>query len=66
LKFRPTITFVMATPETHVTRHGIAPGDHLAVVDKQPFEGPLFVRFHDRVRVLGGALAQAMGVEVDR
>jgi DtxR family transcriptional regulator, Mn-dependent transcriptional regulator len=46
--------------------HGIGPGDHLEVVDKQPFEGPLFVRFGDRVQVLGGALAQAMRVEVDR
>src|SRR5579884_4277688 len=29
---------------------GIAPGDELEVVDKQPFEGPLFVRFGDRVQ----------------
>ena len=27
--------------------HGIAPGDALEVVDKQPFDGPLFVRFGD-------------------
>ncbi len=46
--------------------HGIAPGDALEVVDKQPFDGPLFVRFGDRVQVLGGALAKAMRVEVDR
>lgn len=46
--------------------HGIAPGDALEVVDKQPFDGPLFVRFGDRVQVLGGALAQAMRVEVGR
>jgi len=45
---------------------GIAPGDELEVVDKQPFEGPLFVRFGDHVEVLGGALAQAMRVEVSR
>ena len=45
---------------------GIAPGDHLEVVDKQPFDGPLFVRFGDRVQVLGGALARAMRVEVGR
>jgi DtxR family transcriptional regulator, Mn-dependent transcriptional regulator len=43
---------------------GIAPGDELEVVDKQPFEGPLFVRFGDRVHVLGGTLARAMRVEV--
>jgi len=44
--------------------HGIAPGDQFEVIDKQPFDGPLFVRFDDRVQVLGGALAKAMRVEV--
>jgi DtxR family Mn-dependent transcriptional regulator len=43
---------------------GIAPGDELEVIDKQPFDGPLFVRFGDHVHVLGGALATAMRVEV--
>jgi DtxR family Mn-dependent transcriptional regulator len=45
---------------------GIAPGDELEVIDKQPFDGPLFVRFGDDVHVLGGALAKAMRVEVAR
>ncbi len=45
---------------------GISPGDELEVVDKQPFEGPLFVRFGEDVHVLGGELARAMRVEVDR
>jgi DtxR family Mn-dependent transcriptional regulator len=45
---------------------GIAPGDRLEVVEKQPFDGPLFVRFDDSVQVLGGALAKAMRVEVIR
>jgi DtxR family transcriptional regulator, Mn-dependent transcriptional regulator len=44
---------------------GIAPGDAFAVVDKQPFDGPLFVRFGERVHVLGGDLARAMRVELD-
>jgi DtxR family Mn-dependent transcriptional regulator len=44
---------------------GIAPGDSFEVVDKQPFDGPLFVRFGQHVEVLGGALARAMRVEVD-
>jgi DtxR family Mn-dependent transcriptional regulator len=44
---------------------GIAPGDRFEVVDKQPFDGPLFVRFGDDVHVLGGELARAMRVEVD-
>jgi DtxR family Mn-dependent transcriptional regulator len=49
-----------------LAERGIAPGDELEVVDKQPFDGPLFVRFGDNVHVLGGALAQAMRVEVRR
>jgi DtxR family transcriptional regulator, Mn-dependent transcriptional regulator len=44
---------------------GIAPGDRFEVVDKQPFGGPLFVRFGDEVQVLGGALATAMRVELE-
>jgi DtxR family transcriptional regulator, Mn-dependent transcriptional regulator len=43
---------------------GIAPGDSFEVVEKQPFNGPLFVRFGDDVHVLGGSLAEAMRVEV--
>jgi len=47
-----------------LAERGIAPGDQFEVVDKQPFDGPLFVRFGEHVHVLGGALAQAMRVEV--
>ena len=49
-----------------LAKRGIAPGDGFEVIEKQPFDGPLFVRFHDRVHVLGGALARAMRVEVRR
>jgi DtxR family transcriptional regulator, Mn-dependent transcriptional regulator len=49
-----------------LAERGIAPGDQLEVVDKQPFDGPLFVRFGDHVHVLGGALARAMRVEISR
>ncbi len=49
-----------------LAERGIAPGDRLEVLEKQPFDGPLFVRFGDRTQVLGGALAQAMRVEVGR
>ncbi len=48
-----------------LAERGIAPGDRLEVVDKQPFDGPLFVRFGDRTHVLGGSLAHAMRVEVE-
>jgi DtxR family transcriptional regulator, Mn-dependent transcriptional regulator len=49
-----------------LAERGIAPGDSLEVVDKQPFDGPLFVRFGDHVHVLGGALVRAMRVQVSR
>jgi DtxR family transcriptional regulator, Mn-dependent transcriptional regulator len=47
-----------------LAERGIAPGHAFEVIEKQPFEGPLFVRFGDRVQVLGGALARAMRVEM--
>jgi DtxR family Mn-dependent transcriptional regulator len=50
----------------YLAERGIAPGDAFEVVDKQPFDGPVFVRFGDAVHVLGGALARAMRVEVCR
>jgi DtxR family transcriptional regulator, Mn-dependent transcriptional regulator len=50
----------------YLSERGIRPGDAFEVVEKQPFDGPLFVRFGeaDEVHVLGGALAAAMRVEV--
>ena len=54
-----------ADPEMlrYLAERGIAPGDAFEVVDKQPFGGPLFVRFGGDVHVLGGRLARAMRVE---
>jgi DtxR family Mn-dependent transcriptional regulator len=43
---------------------GIAPGANFEVIDKQPFDGPLFVQFGEQVHVLGGALSRAMRVEL--
>src|SRR5256884_7028060 len=48
----------------YLAERGIAPGDRFEIIDKQPFDGPLFARFGDEVHVLGGALARAMRVEV--
>lgn len=48
----------------YLDERGIRPGDSLSVVDRQPFGGPLFVSFGDEVHALGGALADAMRVEV--
>jgi DtxR family Mn-dependent transcriptional regulator len=48
----------------YLAERGIAPGGRLEVIERQPFDGPLFVRFGDEVHVLGGALARAMRVEL--
>jgi DtxR family Mn-dependent transcriptional regulator len=48
----------------YLSERGIAPGDSFEVVDRQPFGGPLFVRFGADVHPLGGELALAMRVEV--
>jgi DtxR family transcriptional regulator, Mn-dependent transcriptional regulator len=54
-----------ADPEMlrYLADRGIGPGDAFAVVDRQPFDGPLFVRFGEAVHVLGGELAEAMRVQ---
>jgi DtxR family Mn-dependent transcriptional regulator len=44
---------------------GVAPGADFEVIDRQPFGGPLFVRFGRDVHPLGGELARAMRVEVE-
>lgn len=41
---------------------GILPGCDLELVERQPFDGPLFVRVGDDVHALGGTLARAMRV----
>jgi DtxR family Mn-dependent transcriptional regulator len=50
----------------YLAERGIAPGDSFEVVDRQPFDGPVFVRFGAEVQVLGGTLAAAMRVEASR
>ena len=49
----------------YLEERGISLGDRFEVVDRQPFEGPLTVRFGRVDHVLGGALARAMRVEPD-
>jgi DtxR family transcriptional regulator, Mn-dependent transcriptional regulator len=41
---------------------GIVPGTTLELVERQPFDGPLFVRVGGDVHVLGSTLARAMHV----
>jgi DtxR family Mn-dependent transcriptional regulator len=47
----------------YLAERGISLGAAFEVVEKQPFDGPLFVRVGESVHALGGALAQAMRVE---
>src|SRR5947209_7893594 len=43
---------------------GISPGAPFAVRARQPFGGPLFVRFGEREHAIGGELARAMHVQL--
>jgi DtxR family Mn-dependent transcriptional regulator len=54
-----------ADPEMlrYLSERGISPGDRFEVLEKEPFDGPISVRFGDRVHVLGGALTRAMRTE---
>jgi DtxR family Mn-dependent transcriptional regulator len=49
----------------YLSERGVQLGDRLEVVERQPFDGPLTVRFDDTLQVLGGALAAAMRVELE-
>ncbi len=53
-----------ADPEMlrYLDQRGVRLGDELEVLERQPFGGPLTVRFGDSVHVLGGALATSMRV----
>jgi len=54
-----------ADPEMlrYLGERGIAPGDPLKVIERQPFDGPLSVRFGAETFAIGGGLARAMRVE---
>jgi DtxR family transcriptional regulator, Mn-dependent transcriptional regulator len=45
-----------------LAERGILPGRDLELVERQPFDGPLFVRSDGDVHVLGATLARAMRV----
>jgi DtxR family Mn-dependent transcriptional regulator len=48
----------------YLSQRGIAPGDEFEIVERQPFGGPVWARFHGDVHVLGGGLAAAMRAEL--
>jgi DtxR family transcriptional regulator, Mn-dependent transcriptional regulator len=45
-----------------LTDRGIAPGARLELIERQPFDGPVYVRSGDEVHVLGATVARAMRV----
>ena len=47
----------------YLDERGVVLGEELEVLERQPFDGPLTVRFGDNLHVLGGTLARAMRVE---
>jgi DtxR family Mn-dependent transcriptional regulator len=49
----------------YLAEHGVALGDRLEVVDRQPFGGPVFVRFDGHELPLGGELARRMRIDVE-
>jgi DtxR family Mn-dependent transcriptional regulator len=49
----------------YLAERGIAIGERCQVVGRQPFDGPITVRFGESEHVLGGPLASAMRVELD-
>ena len=56
-----------ADPEMlrYLEQRGIRIGDRFELVERQPFDGPLTLRFGGGDEVIGGALARSMRVEVE-
>jgi DtxR family Mn-dependent transcriptional regulator len=49
----------------YLANQGIGLGDRLEITGRQPFGGPVFVRFGEREQALGGELARAMRIELE-
>ena len=49
----------------YLAERGITLDTRLEVVDRQPFGGPVFVRFGEREHPIGGELARAMRIETE-
>lgn len=50
----------------YLAEQGIALGDRLEVTGRQPFGGPVFVRLGEREQPIGGELARAMRIELEK
>jgi DtxR family Mn-dependent transcriptional regulator len=49
----------------YLADQGVALGDRLEIIGRQPFGGPVFVQVGERELALGGELARAMRIEVE-
>jgi DtxR family transcriptional regulator, Mn-dependent transcriptional regulator len=49
----------------YLHERGIRLGDRLEVLERQPFDGPMTVRFGNETHVLGGALTAALRIALD-
>ena len=49
----------------YLAEHGITLDTRLEIIDRQPFGGPVFVRFGEREHPIGGELARAMRIETE-
>jgi len=49
----------------YLAEQGITLGTRLEVIDRQPFGGPVFVRFNEREHPIGGGLARAMRIDTE-
>jgi DtxR family Mn-dependent transcriptional regulator len=47
----------------YLAAQGVELGDHVEVTGRQPFGGPVFIRFGDRELPVGGELARAMRID---
>jgi DtxR family transcriptional regulator, Mn-dependent transcriptional regulator len=48
----------------YLADRGVRLGDHIEVIEKQPFDGPVSIRVRGKVHVLGGRLAGAIRVDL--
>jgi DtxR family transcriptional regulator, Mn-dependent transcriptional regulator len=47
----------------YLSAQGVELGDHVEITGRQPFGGPVFIRFGERELPVGGELARAMRIE---
>ena len=49
----------------YLSERDVTPGERVHVIDRQPFDGPMFLQLAGRQLVLGGTLIASMRIELD-